>query len=113
VRGDRGKAFENLVALCLLKLQSRLEDRDGRNRWLRYIRTKEGREVDFLLVDEDSPKAMIEAKWGDREPSPQLRYFRDRYPIEAIQLVAELRQDYDSGGIALRRAAGWLGALET
>jgi uncharacterized protein len=79
VRGDRGAVFENTVAFCLYKRQSFLEDRDGRSRSLRYLRTKEGRGVDFVLVEEEEPERMIEAKHGDRDVAPALRYFHERF----------------------------------
>ena len=44
--GDEGARFENLIATSLLKRLHFLEDRDGYRYELRYIRDKEGREVE-------------------------------------------------------------------
>jgi len=106
------KVFENLVALSLLKQAAAQEDRDGKTRSLRYLRTKEGREVDFVLVQEERPILMVEAKYGEREISPHLRYFRARYPIDAVQVVADLRQEREADGIRVLRAGPWLEGLE-
>jgi predicted AAA+ superfamily ATPase len=111
VRGDEGSIFENLVALSLLKRLWSLEDRDGRPRRLAYLRTKEGKEVDFVLVEEERPTLMVEAKVRDREVTPALHYFRERYGIPGAQLVVDLRQEYDTGGLAVRKASDWLAAF--
>jgi hypothetical protein len=55
---------------------------------------------------------MVEAKYAENAISPNLRYFRERYPIEALQLAADLRQERDEGGVELRRASDWLVRLE-
>jgi len=81
-------------------------------RSVRFLRTKEGREVDFVLAEGETPRLMIEVKYGDREVSPHLVYFRERYPMEALQLVADLRLEYDSRGVSVRRAETWLSNLE-
>jgi predicted AAA+ superfamily ATPase len=62
VLGDEGARFENLVATSLLKRLHFLEDRDGYRYELRYIRDKEGREVDFVIVKEGELEELIEAK---------------------------------------------------
>jgi predicted AAA+ superfamily ATPase len=112
VRDNPGERLENLVALCLFKRQRRLEDMDGRGRALCYLRTKDGRESDFVLVEEEVPRLIVEVKSSDRELAPGLRYFHDRYGIKGVQLVADLRQEYDSGGLSVRRAFEWLSSLE-
>ena len=108
VRGDFGIQLENLVALSVLGAQNLAEDRDGKCRTLHYLRTKEGREVDFLTVSEQEPRLMIEVKAADREPSPALLYFHERYGFPALQLVGDLRQENEGGPVALRRALDWL-----
>jgi hypothetical protein len=40
-----------------------------------YIRDKEKREVDFVLIKNDRPVALFEAKDGDSEISNSGRYF--------------------------------------
>ena len=53
VKGDQGQRLENLVAVCLQKSLFYVEDRDGKRRSLDYLRTKEGKEVDFVTVERD------------------------------------------------------------
>ena len=113
VRGGIGPQFENLVALSLFERQTCLEDRDGKVRSLRYLRTKEGREVDFVLVQEETPTLLVEAKASEREITSGLRYFSDRLPAEAVQVVMDLRQEREEAGIKVLRAAEWLANLES
>lgn len=112
VNGDEGKRLENMVAGCLQKHLFLLEDRDGILRTLRYLRTKDGKEVDFVLVEEKRPTLMIEVKTSDRELAPGLAYFHDRYAIPGVQLVSDLRVESESKGLAILRALDWLKQLE-
>jgi predicted AAA+ superfamily ATPase len=82
VEGDDGARFENLVACALLKRCHFVEDCDGYRMHLHYIRDKEGREVDFAIVQEKKLKVLIEAKWTDHEPASSLVYFGERMKPE-------------------------------
>ena len=102
VIGDDGARFENLVAASLLKRLHFLEDRDGYNCELRYIRDKEGREVDFAIVKEGAIEELIEAKLTEDEISPSLLYYTRRLrPKKSTQIVAKLRRTYDRDGITI------------
>ena len=102
VIGDEGARFENLVAASLLKRLHFLEDRDGYNCELRYIRDKEGREVDFAIVKEGAIEELIEAKLTEDEISPSLLYYTRRLrPKKSTQIVAKLRRTYDRDGITI------------
>lgn len=95
VMGDEGARFENLVASHLLKKIHFLEDRDGYRYELRYIRDKEGREVDFIITQEDKIMEMIEAKFADKNVSKNLQYYAERLkPQKVTQIVAQLRHPY-------------------
>ncbi|MBW2736636.1 MAG: ATP-binding protein [Deltaproteobacteria bacterium] len=111
VLGDDGIRFENLVATALLKHLHAVEDTKGIATSLCVLRTKEKREVDFVLVEDEVPVSMIEVKLSDSEVSASLRYFHQRYGIPAIQLVKNLRQERLEGEIALRRAESFLTGL--
>jgi hypothetical protein len=78
---DPGARFENLVASHLLKYCHFLEDTEGWRMELRFLRDTDGREVDFVVLRDRKPMMAIEAKSGDREPSPAIRYFRQRTSI--------------------------------
>ena len=100
VIGDEGARFENLIATSLLKRLHFLEDRDGYRYELRYIRDKEGREVDFLIVKEGKIEELIEVKFSEDNISNSLRYYAERLnPPKATQLVANLRRPFDKGKI--------------
>lgn len=108
VKGDRGIKLENFVALSLLRELYREEDMDGKRRHVRYLRTKEGREVDFIVTEENAPKFMVEVKQADRSPAKNLLYFNERYSFPGVQLVADLRLEKDTGTLKLRRLMDWL-----
>ncbi len=98
--GDEGTRFENLVATSLLKRIHFLEDRDGYRYELRYLRDKEGREVDFVILKDGELEELIEAKYSNDNLSKSLQYYTHRLkPQKATQLVAELRRPYDKDGV--------------
>lgn len=76
-----GAAFENLVASHLLKYCHYLEDTQGDEMDLRYLRDLEGREIDFVVLKNRKPLFAVECKTGDRNPSGHLHYFRERTSI--------------------------------
>lgn len=61
---NSGAKFENLVASHLLKRIHFLEDSQGDRYELKYLRDKEGHEVDFVILRERKPICLIEAKWN-------------------------------------------------
>ena len=92
--------FENLVATSLLKRLHFLEDRDGYCYELRYIRDKEGREVDFAILKDGYLEELIEAKYSDDSISRHLQYYAERLkPEKATQIVAKVRRPYNKGRI--------------
>jgi len=100
ILGDEGARFENLVATSLLKRIHFLEDRYGYRYELRYIRDKEGREVDFAVLKEGELEELIEVKYSDDSISKSLLYYVERLrPKKATQIVAELKRPYDKGRI--------------
>ncbi len=112
VQGNAGIRFENLVAVSLLKHLNAIEDYQGKKTSLKTLRTKEKKEVDFVLVVEGEPVSMLEIKLSDSEISPTLRYFYKKYQIPAIQLVKNLRLERIENGIELRKAFPYLRSLE-
>jgi len=112
VTGDEGRRLENLVAVCLQKRLSFLEDGDGTARTLHYLRTKDGREVDFVTVEGGKPALMVEVKASDGALTAGLGFFNERYGLPGVQLVGDLRLETDRGTLAVRRALPWLSALE-
>ncbi len=102
VLGDEGARFENMVASMLLKRLHFLEDRDGYRYELRYLRDKEHREVDFVILKDGVLEELIEVKFGDKDVSRSLKYYEEKLkPKKATQIVAKLKNAYDSGGISV------------
>lgn len=100
VIGDEGAIFENLVGTHLLKKIHFLGDRDGFRYELRYIRDKEGREVDFVILKEGYIEELIEVKFSDNLISRSLQYYSEKLnPPKATQIVARLKHSYSSGKI--------------
>lgn len=100
VLAGEGERFENLVATSLLKQLHFLEDRDGYRYELRYLRDKEGREIDFVIIKENHLEELVEVKWADEEISKSLLYYAERLkPERATQITAHLRRPYTQGRI--------------
>ncbi|MBI2027561.1 MAG: ATP-binding protein [Deltaproteobacteria bacterium] len=103
VMGDESQRFENLVATHLLKKIHFLEDSTGDSYELRYVRDKEGREVDFLILREDKPYMLIEAKLTDSTPHRALQYYAEKLtPNYAIQIVAYLKHPFNKGKLSVQ-----------
>jgi uncharacterized protein len=112
VKGDEEKKLENTCAVCLFKHVQYLQDTTGENITLCYVRTKDGREVDFALGKDDLITSLIEVKLSDRKPSPGLLYFLERLPgTTALQLVQNVRQEESIKGISIVSAGRWLATL--
>ena len=102
VIGDEGAKFENLVATHLLKRLHFTEDREGHSCELRYLRDKEGREIDFVIIKDGSVQELIEVKYAEEEISRSLKYYVERLrPKKATQIVATLKRPYSSGIISV------------
>lgn len=111
VIGDEGAQFENLVAVSLLKHALAKNDFEGENMGLKYLRTKEGREVDFCLTNNDVVTEMIEVKTGDSQLSKNLLYFKDKYNLNGIQIVKQLKHEKTVSGINIIEAEKYLKSL--
>ncbi len=109
VEGDLGAKFENLVATHLLKRAHFLEDSTGHRYEVRYIRDKEKREVDFLILKERKPLALIECKWADTSLSSSLLYYAKKLKIpKAYQLVGDFDKTLQKDGISVTSAYRYL-----
>lgn len=110
---DMPKRFENLVASHLLKWVHFEEDTKGRDLELRYFRDIDGREVDFVVIENEKPITFIEVKWGDDEVSKGLRYLKVRYPeVASWQIHAAGNKDYKTPeGIRVAPAIAFLNGL--
>lgn len=110
---DMSKRFENLVACHLLKWVHFEVDAKGRELELTYFRDIDGREVDFVVLEDRKPILMVECKWADADISPGLKYLKVRFPdVEAWQISADGKKDYRlPGGIRVAPAIKFLNGL--
>jgi len=112
VKGDEGLKLENTCAVCLFKHVQHLQDTAGENLNLRYLRTRDGREIDFVFCTEDRITTLIEVKMSENRPSPALVYFQRKTPgLSAYQLVQNLRQEENIDGVSVVSAGTWLAGL--
>src|SRR5262249_20818897 len=75
---EGGPRFENLVASQLLKYCHWIEDTEGYDMELRYLRDTDKREVDFVVMREGRPEFAVECKSGENRSAPAIPYFRAR-----------------------------------
>jgi predicted AAA+ superfamily ATPase len=112
VRGDEGIKLENTCAVCLLKHVNYLQDTTGAEITLHYIRTRDGREIDFAIARKGKVDQLIEVKLSDDSLSAGLRYFLAMFPgVPAFQLVHNLRREQSVAGADIVHASKWLSEL--
>jgi len=90
-----GSRFENLVASNLLKYCHFIEDTQGDDMTLCYLRDKNKREVDFVVLKNRRPLFAVESKTGDRDVSKHISYFASRTEIPAFFQVHQGVKDYE------------------
>ncbi|MEB3332025.1 MAG: ATP-binding protein [Synechococcaceae cyanobacterium] len=113
VKGDPGVRFENAVAVLLARHVHGINDCQGRDAALHYIRTKDGAEVDFCLSLEGEISHLVECKLAESSLHRALQRFAAQFPqAEAVQLLRDARQLEQRGAIHLAPAGEWLAALE-
>lgn len=111
---SEGARLENLVACALLKELHFLEDTAGIKADLHYLRTKEGKEIDFLISQENKPTHMIEVKSSDDNPAAAFQHFMKFLPqVKSLQLVKSLKREKTfSEGLAIKSLIPWLKNLD-
>jgi uncharacterized protein len=89
-----GARFENLVGSHLLKYCHFLEDTEGEKMELRFLRDKDNREVDFVVLRNGKPEFAVECKTGDKGLSSHINYFSERTTIPMFYQVHLGNKDY-------------------
>jgi predicted AAA+ superfamily ATPase len=89
VINDEGSRFENFVASHLLKACHFWTDTGLGQYDLFFVRTKEGKEVDFLVTENSKPWILVETKFSDTKTlSKHLAYFHNQLGTKhAFQVV--------------------------
>lgn len=108
VEGVDGIKFENFFATCLLKHVYAKNDYEAEKYSLQYIRTKENKEVDFALVNNNQIELLIEAKTSKKEIDKNLYYFHEKYNLPAVQVVKELKIERVNNKIKVLKAEDFL-----
>jgi uncharacterized protein len=102
---DIGRRLENLTALHLLKACQFWTDTAQGDFELRFVRTRDGWEVDFLVLEEGRPWMLIGCKTGEKEPSKQLRRFgemlKPKYQLQLVHGKGAYRRDYPAFGVTV------------
>ena len=84
---DPGIKFENIMASNLLKYCHYHEDTRGDVMELRFIRDKEKREIDFVVLKNDRPLFAVECKTHHRNLSKHIAYYAKRTDIPVFYQV--------------------------
>lgn len=90
-----GARFENLVACNLLKYCHLQHDVQGEKYELKYLRDTDGREIDFVVTNNNKPVFAVECKTGERSLSPNISYFGSRIQIPYFYQVHAGSRDYE------------------
>jgi predicted AAA+ superfamily ATPase len=88
---EPGAVLENAVACALHREVHLAQDLTGRTAELGFLRDKDKREVDFLVVLNRKPAALVEVKLSDETFSKSLKHFQQLLPgAAATQVVKTL-----------------------
>jgi uncharacterized protein len=84
---DKASLLENYVAVQLAAALSAWTDA-GYGKWeLCYLRDQDRREVDFVIVQNMTPKALIEVKSTEPQPTAALKYYCEKLGIPGYMLT--------------------------
>lgn len=115
VENNDGAKLENIVANALLKELHYMEDLFGSSTKLHFLKTRNGKELDFLITINDKPILVIEVKWSDDKPSGQFHFFEKYFSQKPkmIQLVKEIsREKMFRDGLEIRSLIPWLSNID-
>ncbi len=88
INEDQGKRFENFIAVQLQRAVSAWNEWGKGDFRLLFARTKDGREVDFVITKANTPLIVIECKRNDKYPATNLNYFKNRLKVPlAFQVI--------------------------
>ena len=112
VEGDEGIRFENLMATALLKQVQWQHDVLGQEAGLHYLRTKDGAEVDFAISEGKRLTHLVECKFSDDKPHRALlRFASEQGPVQAVQVVRNVRHAFVAGAVEVVPASAFLRGL--
>jgi predicted AAA+ superfamily ATPase len=98
---ERGPRFENLVASQLLKYCHWVEDTEGYEMELRFLRDTDRREIDFVVLRDGKPVFAVECKAGEKAIGRHVRYFAERTPVPQFYQVHLGERHYSAGNVTV------------
>ena len=100
---NEGVRFENLIASHLLKFCHFLRDANGVNADLRLLRDREKREVDFVVLWNETPWFLVECKLTASRSHGHLVRFGELLDVKQRYVVTlSERDDYQDRGTGVR-----------
>jgi uncharacterized protein len=109
---DESAHLENLVAVCLKKHLLFLEDTQGIETNLHYLRTKDQKEIDFVTLQDNKIEHMIEVKTSKDTYESAFSYFKKQItPHKCYQIVKNLKQPKTINDVNIIPAAQYLSRL--
>lgn len=108
---DEGARFENFIASHLWKAVQVWTNLGYATLSLHYIRDRDQKEVDFLVVKDRKPWFLVECKLSDTSVSASLNYFSERLGVPALQLVEKKGVCLKKGRALVVSADRWLKLL--
>ncbi|MFP4522531.1 MAG: ATP-binding protein [Fibrobacterota bacterium] len=112
VKNGDGAAFENMIAVSLLKNVFYKRDVKGIDSELRYIRTKDKEEVDFCELVDGRPVRLIETKITGPNPGKTIYRFKEKLGIEGCGVFLDIKREKLMNGLQLLEAGHFLRSLE-
>jgi predicted AAA+ superfamily ATPase len=109
---NSGAQFENLVASHLLKYCHFLEDTEGERMELRFLRDRDKREIDFVILKNKKPLFAVECKTGEKQLSPHIHYFKQRTSIPEFYQVHMGTKDFGNETTTGRCLPFWTSCKE-
>jgi len=90
ISSDPGKRFENFIAVQLQRAVSAWTEWGMGDYKVMFTRTKDGREVDFVITESNAACILIECKKSDKSLATNIKYFKDRLKVPlAFQVIDE------------------------
>ena len=108
---NEGARFENFIASQLLKACILWKDRFGHKFELRYLRTYEQQEVDFVITLDNKPWLLIEAKTGKPDIEHAVYRFKDELKVPALILTQEDNWNHVKNDVYIFSARRFFGEL--
>lgn len=113
---DEGQRFENFIASHLLKAVTYWNETGLGKFALHYLRDKEKREADFIVIKNDQPWFIVEAKSSDSIISQNLRYFHElikpEFSFQVIRSASAIEGScFDKPGLWSVPASSFLSQL--